>query len=124
MQTNWMKISIMANVKFIYSGNDNRSSTAAAVDLSSHYSIPQSNWNFGFAALNIGSQLSSYYTTKEDLLLDIVIGVSKKLEKLPVRLSVDFHKLNRIHKSLDENCITDVAKKKRSENRFLMLNVQ
>lgn len=83
-----------ANVKFIYSGIDDRSSTAAAVDLGLHYSIPESNWNFGFAALNLGGQLSSYYTTKEDLPLDIVIGLSKRLENLPVRLSVDFHKLN------------------------------
>lgn len=83
-----------ANIKFIYSGIEDRSSTGMAVDLGLHYSIPDKNWYFGFAVLNLGSQLSSYYSTKEDLPLDIVIGVSKSLENLPVKLSVDFHKLN------------------------------
>ena len=83
-----------ANAKFIYSGIADRSSTAMAVDLGLHYDIPDKNWSFGFAVLNLGGQLSSYYETKEDLPLDIAIGVSKRLENLPLRLSVDFHKLN------------------------------
>ena len=85
-----------ANAKFIYSGIADRSSTAMAVDLGLHYAIPDKNWNFGFAVLNIGGQLSKYYETSaaEDLPLDVVIGVSKRLENLPLRLSVDFHKLN------------------------------
>jgi hypothetical protein len=83
-----------ANAKFIYSGIADRSSTAMAVDLGLHYAIPDKNWSFGFAVLNLGGQLSSYYETKEDLPLDIAIGVSKRLENLPLRLSVDFHKLN------------------------------
>jgi hypothetical protein len=85
-----------ANAKFIYSSIETRSSTAAAVDLGLHYAIPDKNWNFGFAVLNLGGQLSKYYETSETegLPLDVVIGVSKKLENLPLRLSVDFHKLN------------------------------
>lgn len=83
-----------ANVKFIYSGIADRSSTALAVDAGLQYIIPKSNWFFGFAVLNIGGQLSSYYSTKEDLPLDVILGVSKKLENLPLRLSVDFHRLN------------------------------
>ena len=84
-----------ANAKFIYSGIETRSSTAIAVDLGLHYAIPDWNWNFGFAVLNLGSQLSKYYNTSEDLPLDIIVGVSKRLENLPLRLSVDFHKLNK-----------------------------
>ncbi|HCY74527.1 MAG TPA: hypothetical protein DHV28_01280 [Ignavibacteriales bacterium] len=83
-----------ANVKFIYSGIETRSSTAMAVDLGLHYAIPDKNWNFGFAVLNLGGQLTKYYNTTEDLPLDVVVGLSKKLENLPLRLSVDFHKLN------------------------------
>ena len=83
-----------ANAKFIYSGIADRSSTAMAVDLGLHYALPDKNWNFGFAVLNLGGQLSTYYNTKEDLPIDVAIGVSKKLENLPLRLSVDFHKLN------------------------------
>lgn len=83
-----------ANVKFIYSGIADRSSTAMAVDLGLHYFIPESNWNFGFSALNLGGQLSTYYDKKENLPVDLAFGVSKKLENLPLRLSLDFHRLN------------------------------
>ncbi len=83
-----------ANVKFIYSGIADRSSTAMAVDLGLHYFIPESNWNFGFSALNLGGQLSTYYDKKENLPIDLAFGVSKKLENLPLRLSLDFHRLN------------------------------
>ncbi len=83
-----------ANVKFIYSSIETRSSSAAAVDLGFHYEIPSQQLNFGFGILNLGSQISSYYSTKENLPLDLVFGISKKLEHLPLRLSLDFHKLN------------------------------
>lgn len=84
-----------ANAKFIYSGIADRSSTAMAVDLGLHYYIPGPEWNFGFSVLNLGAQLSNYYSTKEDLPLDIAVGVSKRLENLPLRLSLDFHQLNK-----------------------------
>lgn len=82
------------NVKFIYSGIADRSSTAIGFDIGLHYEIPSQELNFGFSVLNVGTQLTSYYDTKEELPLDIVIGVSKKLEYLPLKLSLDFHKLN------------------------------
>lgn len=82
------------NVKFIYSSIADRSSNAVAVDLGLHYSIPDKNWNFGFSVLNLGTQLTSYLTADEELPIDVAVGVSKKLENLPLRLSVDFHRLN------------------------------
>jgi hypothetical protein len=82
------------NGKYIFSGIAGVSSSALAADLGLHYAFPQSQWNIGFSVLNLGSQVSQYYTTVEDLPLDIVFGVAKKLEYLPLRLSLDFHKLN------------------------------
>ena len=82
------------NAEFIYSSIETRSSTGLAADIGLHYAIPSQMIDIGFAALNVGSQLSYYYYTKEALPLDIVIGISKKLENLPLRLSLDFHKLN------------------------------
>jgi long-subunit fatty acid transport protein len=82
------------NVKFIYSSIADRSSSAVAVDLGLHYSIPEKNWSFGFSVLNLGTQLTSYLTADEELPIDVAVGVSKKLENLPLRLSVDFHRLN------------------------------
>lgn len=83
-----------ANFKFIYSGIDDRSSTALGFDLGLQYLFPEQMLNFGFSILNIGGQLSSYYETKEDLPLDVKFGISKKLEHLPLRLYLSFNKLN------------------------------
>lgn len=82
------------NVKFIYSGIAGYSSTAAAFDVGLHYNIPSQELNIGISLNNIGSQLSTYLNTKEDLPFDMGFGISKKLEHLPLRLSLDFHKLN------------------------------
>ena len=82
------------NAKFIFSKLADRTSTAAAFDVGLHYAIPSSLMDVGFSILNVGSQISAYYNTKESLPLDMVLGVSKKMEHLPVRLSLDFHELN------------------------------
>lgn len=82
------------NIKFIYSGIENYSSTAFAVDLGLHYEIPDKLWNFGFSILNLGSQLNSYINKKEDLPLDIRLGFSKQLERVPLRFYWSFNKLN------------------------------
>ena len=83
-----------ANAKFIYSSIADQSSSAIGLDLGVNYEIPNIMLNLGASVLNMGTQLSSYTDLKEDLPLDVLIGVSKRLEKLPVRLSLDFHNLN------------------------------
>jgi hypothetical protein len=82
------------NGKVIYSSIAGYTSTGIAADLGLHYIIPDEEFDVGFAILNAGSQLSEYGSTKESLPLDIVIGASKRLAHLPLRLSLDFHKLN------------------------------
>ncbi len=82
------------NGKVIYSSIAGYSSTGLAADLGLHYAFPEDEFDIGFAILNAGSQLSAYENTKESLPLDIVIGASKRLAHLPLRLSLDFHKLN------------------------------
>ncbi|MEE9429741.1 MAG: type IX secretion system protein PorQ [Melioribacteraceae bacterium] len=83
-----------ANVKFIYSGIADRSSVGLAVDLGLHYSIPDSRWNFGFSILNLGSQVTQYYSTSESLPLDIRLGISKTLAHLPFTFYASLNKLN------------------------------
>lgn len=82
------------NLKYIYSKIADRSSSGLGFDVGLNYFIPEEDLSVGFAAMNIGTQLSSYYEEKEELPLDIIVGISKKLEHLPLRLSLDFHKLN------------------------------
>ncbi len=83
-----------ANAKLIYSSIADHSSSAIALDLGLHYAIPAQQIHIAAVVLNLGTQLSSYLDTNEDLPLDVAIGISKKLENLPLRLSLDFHKLN------------------------------
>jgi len=82
-----------ANLKYIYSSIADESSGAIAVDLGLHYSIPSQRINIAFAALNLGTQISSYINTKENLPVDVAFGISKRLKNLPARISLDFHKL-------------------------------
>jgi hypothetical protein len=82
-----------ANVKFIYSSIAGRASTGIALDLGLHYTIPESRWNFGFSILNLGKQITSYYSVKEELPIDIRMGFSKELEKLPFRFYWSFNRL-------------------------------
>jgi long-subunit fatty acid transport protein len=84
-----------ANAKFIYSSIADKSSSAVGADLGMNYEFPAQQLNLAAAVLNLGTQISSYIDTKEDLPLDVVIGVSKRLERVPVRLSLDFHQLNK-----------------------------
>lgn len=84
-----------ANAKVIYSSIEDKSSSAVGLDLGVNYEIPSQQLNLAATVLNLGTQISSYIDTKEDLPLDITIGISKRLENLPVRLSLDFHQLNK-----------------------------
>lgn len=83
-----------ANIKFIYSSIAGQSSTGLALDLGLHYTIPESRWNFGFSILNLGKQLSRYFNVNEELPLDIRLGFSKELERLPFRFYWSFNRIN------------------------------
>ncbi len=89
-----------AAVKFIYSGIADYSSTGLALDAGVSWNIPEQDIVLGFSILNLGTQLDPYASTREDLPLDVKIGVSKKLEHLPLTLGLDFHKLNEAQDNL------------------------
>lgn len=78
------------NLKLIYSKIDDFSSSAIAADLGMLYTIKETNWDFALSLLNAGVQLSEYGSVKEDLPLDLSIGVSKKLEHLPLKMFLEF----------------------------------
>jgi len=84
-----------ANAKVIYSSIADKSSSGIGVDFGVNYELPEQKLNLAAAVLNLGAQISSYIDTKEDIPLDVIVGVSKRLENLPVRLSLDFHQLNK-----------------------------
>lgn len=89
-----------ASVKLIYSKIDNYSSSAMAFDLGLNYNLPEKNFAVGFAVLNMGTQLSSYSGISEKLPLDVIVGIAKKLEHLPFKYYIDFHRLAESESSL------------------------
>jgi hypothetical protein len=82
------------NGKIIYSNIASVSASALAMDLGLHYTIPAEGIDLGFSILNAGTEMSSYYSTKESLPLDVAVGVSKKMEHIPIKLYLDFKRLN------------------------------
>ena len=86
--------SVGGNIKYIHSSIAEYTSTALAVDLGYLYQIPSENITIGGSVLNLGSQLTEYGSTRESLPLDVVIGITKRPEHLPVLLNLNFHKLN------------------------------
>ncbi|PKL90029.1 MAG: hypothetical protein CVV23_01430 [Ignavibacteriae bacterium HGW-Ignavibacteriae-2] len=83
-----------ANVKFIYSGIEEYYSTGMAVDLGMQYLWLEQGWNFGISIQNLGSQIKTYFSAREDLPLNVQIGFSKKLQHMPFEFFFAFNKLN------------------------------
>lgn len=84
-----------ANVKFIYSSIADRSSTGIAADLGLRYLPEGTDWDFGLSFLNLGGEISSYYSSKEGLAKDLRLGFSKGLKHLPFKFSFAMKELNR-----------------------------
>ncbi len=89
-----------ANVKFIYSGIAEAASTAVAVDLGVLYAFPEQRITAGASLLNLGTQLDPYFSTRENLPLDLKVGATIEPEHLPLLLNVNFHGLNESQTSL------------------------
>jgi hypothetical protein len=88
------ELSYGAALKLIYSYIDDYSSAGLAVDAGVSYYLPGEQMVLAAGILHAGTQLSAFNTVKEDLPLDIRIGVGKKLEHLPLTVMLNFHKLN------------------------------
>jgi hypothetical protein len=87
-------------VKYISStlvsgGVQDYSSSGIAADLGVFVESKPILMTFGLSALNIGTQISTYAGVQEALPFNLQFGVSKKLERLPLTLHLDFHNLTR-----------------------------
>ena len=71
------------------------SASAIAADLGVFYDNKPLLLTIGLSALNIGTQLSNYADIKENLPFNLQLGVSKKLERLPLTLHLAFRNLTR-----------------------------
>jgi hypothetical protein len=86
--------SLGASIKGISSSIASYSSRGLAVDVGILHRIPTENIAVAVVVANIGGQLKSYAGVREQLPLDVKLGITKRPEHLPVFLNVNFNKLN------------------------------
>lgn len=89
-----------ANVKYINSRIESYSSSAIAADFGGVFHDIDYNTNVSLAIRNVGLQLETYAGTKEKLPLQINLGISHRLEHVPLELSVTFHDLQKFDISM------------------------
>ncbi|HHB51680.1 MAG TPA: type IX secretion system protein PorQ, partial [Saprospiraceae bacterium] len=89
------KLTVGLNTKFIYSNLANYTSTGLSIDIAAMYYIPYKMITAGFVIKNLGGQLSAYSDTQEFATVNVMFGISKRLEHLPFRLSITATHLNR-----------------------------
>ncbi len=73
------------NAKFISSTLETYKSSGAAIDLGLIYVNQDSKFNYGLSLRNLGTQFTTYAGTNEKLPFEIILGLSKELENLPLR---------------------------------------
>lgn len=74
-----------ANAKLISSTLESYNSFGAAVDLGAIYIDEDKKINYAVAIRNIGTQITTYADTREKLPLEIILGISQRLENVPIR---------------------------------------
>ncbi len=81
-------ISMGMSIKPIYSKFDSYSSFGLATDFGFNYNRKDKNFSLGIVLRNLGSQISTYAETKEDMPSDLQIGITKRLAHAPFRFSL------------------------------------
>ena len=71
------------------------SSNGLAADAGISYQDTARDFQIGFSAKNMGSQIQTYNGQGEDLPFDMLLGITKKLDKAPLLLSLTAQRMNR-----------------------------
>ncbi|HKI43828.1 MAG TPA: type IX secretion system protein PorQ [Balneolales bacterium] len=82
-------------ITFIRSSYGQYQSSAIGIMAGMWYAIPAKDLTLGASVTNLGAQIQTFDGLNEPLPLDIRVGVSKRLEHMPLRLSLTLHSLNR-----------------------------
>lgn len=85
---------IGGSLKYISSSIANYSSSAFAIDIGGLYQFSNQRTAIALSILNMGTQISSYISTKEPLPSLIKLSFSHRPERLPVNLHITFNHLN------------------------------
>lgn len=94
-----------ASAKYINSRIESYTSHAIAADVGIVFHDIDYNTNVSLAVRNLGFQLQTYAGTKEKMPLQINLGMSHKLEHVPLELSLTLHDLQKFDTSygVDDN---------------------
>jgi hypothetical protein len=87
--------SVGMNAKFIFSKYETYFSAGLGVDFAASYYAPKRGFALTLLLSNIGAQFNPYADTREKLPFEIQLGLSQKLEHLPVRYSITLQHLQR-----------------------------
>jgi len=74
--------------KLIYSSYDDFSSTAVAFDVGLSYYKENKDFSAGIVLKNVGAQLSTFNDDRVGLPWDVQLGLTKKLDHAPIRVSL------------------------------------
>lgn len=74
-----------ANAKLINSTLETYSSFGGAIDLGALYVNEDNGMNYALVVRNVGTQFKTYAGTREDLPLEVMFGVSQRIENVPIR---------------------------------------
>lgn len=81
----WTKVHLGANAKFISSTMESYHSFGVAMDLGALYVDDYNDINVALVVRNVGTQITTYADTRENLPLEVMLGVSQQLENVPIR---------------------------------------
>lgn len=87
--------SLGANLKFVGSNFGSYSSSAVMMDIGGAFIHPKRDFVIGLVFKNFGFPLKSFSNERTRLPIDIQLGISYKLEHLPLKLSITGHNLIR-----------------------------
>lgn len=88
-----------ASVKYINSRIETYTSSAIAADIGLVFHDPDYQTNASLVVRNMGFQLQTYAGTKEKMPLQINLGVSHRLEHVPIELNFTLHDLQKFDMS-------------------------
>jgi hypothetical protein len=88
----WIRFGVATD--FIHSSYDGFAATGISFSGGVLYTIPESNFSVGMSFINLGKQLATFNGTQEPLPFDVRLGVTRKLQYLPLNLTFTAHQLH------------------------------
>ena len=93
--TLYENLALGLNTRFIYSALGSYNSFGMTVDIGAMYHLKEKKIDIGFVIKNMGGTIDPYGEEKEPAPINVMIGISKRLEHLPFRLNITATNLNR-----------------------------